>query len=190
MSTTRKETAELLTVLQSNYPDAFRGMSDNCVQAKIALWQQMFAEYPKQQVFAAAMAYMATDTKGFMPSVGQVNEQLQRMLHRMTATPAEAWSYVSAALRNSSYGAAEEFAKLPEDVQRLVGSPAQLREWAQMDAQTVQSVIGSNFQRSYQARQTQQRDYEKLPGQMKQLLRGLGDALGLESGKEDSNDTE
>lgn len=187
---TRRETAELLTVLQSNYPDAFRGMSDSCVQAKIALWQQMFADYSKEQVSAAAMAYMATDTKGFMPSVGQINEQLLRLREQHTATPAEAWSSVSAALRNSSYGAAEEFAKLPPAVQRLVGSPAQLREWAQMDAQTVQSVIGSNFQRSYQARAAQQRDYEKLPGQMKQLLSGLGDALRLDSGKEDAYDTE
>ena len=66
---TKRETAELMTVLQANYPDSFRGQSEAIVGAKISLWHKMFGEYPKEVVNAAAMAFMATDMKGFMKNL-------------------------------------------------------------------------------------------------------------------------
>ena len=176
---TKREIAELMTIMQANYPDSFRGMSDAVVGAKIALWHDMFKDYPKEVVQAAAKSFMATDTKGFMPHVGQIMEHIQRMKQREDMAPAEAWAIVSKALKNSAYGAEEEFAKLPPEIQRSVGSPNQLREWALMEAETVQSVIGSNFQRSFQIRQNRDRDMEKLPGDVRKFISGFAENIGL-----------
>ena len=77
------------------------------------------------------------------------------------------------ALRNSFYGAAEEFAKLPPIVQRLVGAPAQLKEWAAMDTKTVQSVVASNFQRSYQTRVKSDKEFQALPPAIREFVTSL-----------------
>lgn len=186
----KREVVELMTVLQANYPDSFKGQSDAVVGAKVALWYDMFKNYPKEIVHAAAVAFMATDTKGFMPNVGQINEQIQRMNRKDDRTPDEAWRLVYRAIRNSTYWAAEEFAKLPEDIQRFVGHPDQLKEWALMEADVVQSVIASNFQRSFKVRQENDRDFAKLPVEVKQFVTRIsGTTFGyLDAGNEINED--
>lgn len=186
---TKRDVAELMTVLQANYPDSFKGQSDAVVGAKVALWYDMFKNHPKEIVHAAAVAFMATDTKGFMPNVGQINEQIQRMNRKDDRTPDEAWRLVYKAIRNSTYGAEEEFAKLPEDIQRFVGHPDQLKAWALMEADVVQSVIASNFQRSFKVRQANDRDYAKLPAEVKQFVSKISEnTFGLlKAGNEENN---
>lgn len=181
---TKREVVELMTVLQANYPDSFKGQSDAVVGAKVALWHDIFKHYPREIVHAAAVAFMATDTKGFMPNVGQIVDHIHRMDRKNDRTPDEAWRLVYKAIQNSTWGAAEEFEKLPEDIRRFVGHPNQLREWALMDASTVQSVIASNFQRSFKVRQENDRDYAKLPPEIKQYVARLSsDVFGyLEDG--------
>ena len=78
-------------------------------------------------------------------------------------TEMEAWNLVVKAASNGFYGAKEEFAKLPRDVQEIVGSPAQLREWSQMDSDEFNTVLASNFQRSYRARAESRKVYGRLP---------------------------
>ncbi|MFR8332153.1 MAG: hypothetical protein ACLU9S_07140 [Oscillospiraceae bacterium] len=91
----------------------------------------------------------------------------------------EAWNLVAKALRNSAYGSEEEFAKLPPAVQRVAHSPFQLREWALMDADTVQSVVASNFQRAYTARQKSDREFDALPPAVRQYVAVLTEGNGV-----------
>lgn len=175
---TKREIAEMLTVMQTNCPDTSR-MSDAAFQTKVGLWHEFFGEYPKEIVYAAAKSFMATDTKGFMPNVGQINEHIHRMKKTEDMTPAEAWGIVYKAICNSAYNAVEEFAKLPPECQRAVGDPQQLRDWNMMDEEVVQSVIGSTFQKSFQIRQNRDRDFEKLPSSVKQFVAQIaGSAFG------------
>ena len=176
----RQEAYQILTILQANYPDSFRGMSKEAANVKVNLWADMFAEEPFEAVAAAAKAYIATDTGSFMPTVGQLKDTLHRMQQPRQQTQMEAWSMVAGALRNSLYGAEEEFRKLPPAVQRTVGSPAQLKEWALMDAETVQSVVASNFQRSFQVCQKREDDYQKLHGAVKSFITELAGKMKFE----------
>lgn len=79
------------------------------------------------------------------------------------------WELVTNALRNSSYGSVEEFAKLPPDVQRAVGSPNMLRTWAAMNFSELQTVVASNFKRDYRAIIAQKKDFAKIPESVKQI---------------------
>ncbi|MBQ7792047.1 MAG: hypothetical protein IJ367_00940 [Clostridia bacterium] len=184
---TKRDIAELMTILQANYPDSFKGQSDVVVAAKVQLWHDFFKDHPKEAVYAAAKAFIATDTKGFMPNIGQINEQIQTLKNPCEMDAAEAWGYVYRALQNSGYRADEEFAKLPPLIQRVVGSPNQLREWALMDAEIVQSVISSNFQKSFRITQGRNRDFEKLPGDVKTFVSQIANTVigRLEGGYEE-----
>jgi hypothetical protein len=175
----KKEAAQIIAIMQTNYPDEFRNMSDQAMMARVNLWAKMFEEYSYPEVERAVYAHMATDTGRFMPPVGVIKTMLVKISQPDEMTEMEAWACVSAALRNSAYNSAEEFEKLPPVVQRLVGSPSQLREWGQMDSDTVNSVVASNFQRSYKARAKNERDYLALPSSVKSYMAALADGMKM-----------
>ena len=167
---TKKEMAEIIAIMQSNYPDDFRGMSDAAMNGKINLWFMQFRDDDYKEVLAAVMAHIATDTNRFMPPVGVIKAKLTQIRMGDELTELEAWGLVQKALRNGYYGAQEEFDKLPPVVQRLVGSPNQLREWAQMDSEVVSSVVASNFQRSYKVRAKKEQEFLALPSAVRETM--------------------
>lgn len=176
---TKKEMAEIIAVMQSNYPDDFRGMSDAAMNGKINLWFMQFRDDNYKEVLTAVMAHIATDTNRFMPPVGVIKAKLVEIRTGEQMTELEAWGLVQKALRNGYYGAEEEFSKLPPVVQRLVGSPNQLREWAQMDSETVSSVVASNFQRSYKVRAANEREFLALPSAVKQTMEQIAAGMKM-----------
>lgn len=176
---TRKEMAEIFAIMQANYPDFSRDWSDAVLNAKINLWLMQFRDDDYKEVLAAVMAHMATDTNRYMPPVGVIKAKLVEIRMPEEMTPQEAWELVNRATRNSTYNSGEEFAKLPPVVQRLVGSPMQLKEWAAMDTETLQSVVSSNFQRSYKVRAAKEREYLALPSAVQQTMTQIADRMKM-----------
>lgn len=181
----RDETVKLLGLVRAVYPSFHAGAAKSDVEAVVAAWQMMFGEEPFPLVQAALKAFIASDVKGFPPAIGQIKEQLIRLgegeAGEMTET--QAWALVQRALRNGIYGYRTEYAKLPETIQRCLGTPMMLHEWAQMDVDTVNSVVASNFMRSYRARAAHVREMRKLPPDVKALYAAVGDAFRLEGGQ-------
>lgn len=165
---TKQDTYQVLGILRAFYPGSFVG-SDAEERLRIALWQEQFAGEPATLVQAAVKAYVSTDKKGFMPVPGQIKEQIAILRDKGGLNEQDAWELITNALRNSSYGSAEEFAKLPADVQRAVGSHNMLRSWAAVNISELQTVIASNFKRDYRAIVSQKKDFAKIPEAVKQL---------------------
>ena len=84
-----------------------------------------------------------------------------------------AWRLVRNAIRRGLYYFDEEYAKLPEDVQRVVGEPSQLRDWAMLESETIDSVIQSNFTKRYQIMQRRQTELDALPENVRGLIGGI-----------------
>ncbi len=167
---TREDTLDLLSVLKAAYPNFYRDMTRKDADHVVELWHGMFKDEPTELVALAVKGHIATDTKGFPPHIGAIKDAIVKIKNPDEMTELEAWELVSKATRNSSYNSAEEFAKLPPVVQRLVGSPMQLKEWAAMDPETLQSVVASNFQRSYKVRAKNEREYLALPSAVQKTM--------------------
>lgn len=169
----KTEAGKVIAILQVNYPENFRGKSDDVIKATVDLWARAFADEPYSLVAAAVMAHMVSDASRYMPPVGVIKAKVTELMKPDEMTEQEAWGLVAKALKNSTYGANEEFSKLPRAVQRAVGSASQLRDWAMMDTETLQSVVASNFQRSYRVASQRDRDWEKLPSSLKAFVAEL-----------------
>lgn len=182
---TREDTIKILSVLRGAYPAFYRDITKQEAESTIALWESMFDE-PYELVAAAVKAFISMDNKGYPPAIGQIKEKIRLITEPPQMTEGEAWLLVLKALRNSAYNSAEEYAKLPENVQRLVGSHNQLREWSMMDSESLQTVVGSNFQRSYRARAKSDAEYDRLPSAVKEFAKlAAGQMFGrLEAGNE------
>ena len=81
-----------------------------------------------------------------------------------------AWGLVSKALRNGTYGAVEEFNKLPPLVKQAVGMPDNLKNWAASDYQTIETVIQSNFLRTYETVVKCANEINRMPDNIKTLI--------------------
>lgn len=176
---TKADTVRIMAILRTAYPGYYKGQSREDATAAVNLWADLFADDDPGVVLAAIKAHIATDTKGYPPVIGQIKEQVTRLTQPPQMTEAEAWGIVYGAICNSGYHAQAEFDALPPLLQRLVGSPAQLRDWSQMDADEVQSVVASNFQRSYRVRAKDWQDYQALPGDIRERLDALAEGMRM-----------
>ena len=178
---TKTETVQVLAILKAAYPHFYRNASKQDALTAVNLWHELFADDSADVVAAAVKALIATDEKGYPPHIGAVKARMRQLTSKPCMTEAEAWAKVMQAIRKSGYSCKAEFDKLPEDLQDLVGSPSQLREWGMMDIQTLQSVVSSNFQRSYRERKKKAEEYAALPEDIKRLSAAVIHKIALET---------
>lgn len=163
---TREQVGELLMTIQVYYPNY------NPPDKKITLnaWHIMLAEYPEELVLQALRACIATNTSGFAPDIGQIMSKIQTISQPQELDGMAAWGLVSKALRNGTYGAVEEFNKLPPLVKQAVGMPDNLKNWATSDYQTIETVIQSNFLRTYETVVKRANEINRMPDDIKSLI--------------------
>ncbi len=178
---TREETLAIMSVLKAAYPAYYRDMTRMDADSVVNLWAELFRDEPAELVALAVKAHIASDKKGYPPHIGAIKESILQLRAPDEMTEQEAWGLVVKALRNGYYNAQEEFAALPPVLQRLVGGPNQLREWAMMDFDTVQSVVASNFQRSYRACAASERQIRALPADVKAAVAALADGMRMDA---------
>ena len=148
-----KESAQVLFALKTAYPNScYRTMSEQEILDSAKVWATMFNETEGSVVMAGVKAYILSDSKGFPPAIGQINHLIRKNEKGSGLSEMEAWALVRRAICNSGYESGKEFASLPPLVQLAVGSPSMLKSWAMMDSDEVDSVIASNFQRTFRAK--------------------------------------
>lgn len=172
----------LMKIMKAEWPQSFRGLSREDAEAKLHLWAEMFADDDVTLVGLAVKSIITAGGHEFAPQIGEVKATMRKLQQPNAMTEAEAWAQVKRAVCRSGYNSVEEYAKLPLELQKLVGSPSQLRDWAMMDVDTLDSVIGSNFQRSYRQRAKEMADWAAIPADVKAAIRGVADRMALDSG--------
>lgn len=162
---TIKEARKFVAVLMVTYPNY------NPIDEELAAetWAGVTEEYTYEQVDIALRSYMKTNTSGFAPAPGQIIDKIYTMTQPQELNEMEAWALVRRAICNSGYNSKEEFAKLPPLVQRAVGLPSQLREWALTDDLNHEVVMAA-FQRAYQAELKHHKEIQKTPQNIRNLI--------------------
>jgi len=172
---TRQEALAVMAMLKTAYPTFYKNFNKEDISAAVNLWATMFSEESIQVVTEAIKALICT--LKYPPTIADVKEKVAMITQPQEMTEMEAWERVKRAI--SYYHATEAFASLPPILQKIVGSPNTLREWAVMDIATVNSVIQSNFMRSYKARVAKEREYAMLPESTKRLIQGIAARMDM-----------
>ena len=163
---TEIETKKLVAIMTAAFPTHFAKYDIPMIERLVDVWKGVLEDYSYEDAHTGLMLFMKTDLSGFPPTPAMIIDKIakhteHRFEYEITGT--EAWALVSKALKNSNYNSEEEFSKLPPLVQKAVGSPSNLREWASMDSNTVHSVQMSNFLRMYDGVCKRAKDDAKLP---------------------------
>lgn len=166
----REETLKLLTLIKVSYPMWAKDLRDSDAKAMVMLWEDMLGEYEFNIVQAALKSFLATSK--WPPSIAELIEKIQFILSggQKEISENEAWAMVRKALGNGMYGAKEEFERLPSDIQSVLREPATLRNWSQLDPTEVDTVVASNFMRSFKEVRKREKELKALPSDIKQLI--------------------
>ena len=169
---TKRETAQILTILKVAYPGFYSRMTKDDVENTVTVWADLFAEDDYQIVAAAVKAVINAGTKdGYPPDIGAIKEQIRRFRQPETDTAMAAWNEVRKAI--SFYNAKANFDALPELARQIVGSPNQLKEWALMDMESIATVVQSNFLKAYRSKEKVFQAQQALPPDVKRIVAAL-----------------
>lgn len=183
---TRDETINILMMIQAAYP-SFK-VPDKTVA--VNTWYSLLRDYEYSQVSAALKKYIQTNKSSFAPSIGQIIDEISDIYSENEENEMEAWILVQKAIRNSTYHADEEFAKLPEIVQKAVSHPRQLQEWAIMENidGRAWNVMQSNFMRTYRAEVEKEKNMRKLSPDLLNLISQKNkEKIGYEQGRTETD---
>lgn len=146
---TSEECTLLIKQINTMYPHTI----DSEVAAN--MWGRALRDIPYKVLENALLLHIQSSR--FAPTISELRSNAARLMpHERTLSDMEAWGMVMKAIRRANYYAEEEYDKLPAMVQKAVGDPVNLREWAVMPSDEVQSVGQSQFLRAY--RTLQQRE--------------------------------
>lgn len=155
---TKQEFSVLAMAIKAVYPNM---LPDN---GAMDVWYRMLQDLDYESASIALQTHMMTSR--FPPTIADIRGGCTK---REELSEMEAWALTLKAIRNGLYGAEEEFAKLPEIVQKTVGSPAVLREWAGTNCGSG-SVTESNFLRAYRTQAERAKHEAQISPAVKDLL--------------------
>ena len=175
------EAAYLLAIMKSNWPGSYSKMTPADAKATCVLWADLFADDPAELVQAAVKMIMLSEPeREFAPNVAMVKEKMRQIKNPGELSAQEAWQLVSKAVTSCDLmNPSKEFEKLPPLVQKAVGSANQLREWGMVTPDAFQTVVASNFRRSWDKAQRREQEQAALPESMRQYISGLAKSMAM-----------
>lgn len=155
----RSEIADLIGVVQEIWPSFLTGRN---IARTTDIWYKLFDSETSDEVLCSIEAYACRDTKGFPPPIGAIKELVWQQRNERISEQI-AWEMVRKQLNGSSAHPRENFEKLPELVRQCVGTPQTLMRWGQMDDDDLETVVASNFKRTFRETVTKKREHDVLP---------------------------
>lgn len=180
---TVQETAKIMAVFKAAYPRYYANIDVEEAKRTINLWASMLADYSYETVSNAAKALIVSSK--FPPTIAEVIEKTQLLTKEPELTEGEAWSMVRKAICNGIYGYKEEYEKLPDKVKAAIGNPMMIHEWAKVSADELNTVVASNFMRSFRSNIKNKQEYENLPQSVKKFINKISEKMPKLEGTND-----
>lgn len=160
---TREDTKKMIMYLRMAFRDF---CSDKDLTMVVDVWHDAFKDEDTAVVSRATQNYVKHNP--YPPTIAGIIEQMRLLKEKETDT--DLWSLIQKAVRNGTYGAKEEFEKLPPECQSFVGSPASLKELAQIDTGTMNTIVKGQFLKRVEAIKEHQEVQKGLPAEVRQAI--------------------
>lgn len=172
---TEQECKQLIMICEATYPN-FRA---NDPAATLKAWHTIIGEYDYQTMLMALKMYIHTSGSAFAPSVSELIAMTRKPQELTAVQEVDLWREVRPAISNGIYGAETEFEKLSPMAKRMVGDPQQLREWAMLPSEDIDTVVQSNFKSRFKAMQTRQAEISAMPMEIRQMIESNVKQIGV-----------
>lgn len=135
------------------------------------VWYEMMKDLDYKTASSAVKKYMLSEEKD--PTVSGIRKHVVSISGGISnnQNESEAWQIVWKAVRKSGdYDRAlKNFNDFPTAIQRAVGSPSQLKEWALTENLNVE-VVSSNFMRTYRQEVSEEKERRKMSPEILKII--------------------
>lgn len=171
---TREEFTNLIKGMKAVY------FAENFIKDQYSadMWYGLLQDIPYKLAAMALKNFMQTSSR--LPTPADIRQGAYELAKGEDMTGLEAWGIVSKAIGNSGYNSEKEFGKLPPTIQKAVGSPRQLYMWSQTDSTSVETVIQSQFIRSYSAVVEREERMAKISPDILKIIKEASKSLEAE----------
>lgn len=160
---TRDDTKKMILYLHT----AYKGFcEDKDLKMVVDVWHDAFKDDDVKLVSKATQNYV--NTNEYYPTIAGIRKQINLLKEKETDT--DLWALIEKAARNGTYGAVEEFEKLPPECQSFIGSPAALKDLAQVDTGTMNTVVKGQFLKRVGDIKERQEVQRGLPAEVRKAI--------------------
>lgn len=109
-----------MATLKAAYPQYYRGLSKDDLNAVVQLWSVLFAEDEYKDVVLAVHTLIVSRVDTFPPVIGEIKAALREVTHPDAVSSGEAWDMIMKCIRRGTVHAAEDWEQLPDAVRAAV----------------------------------------------------------------------
>lgn len=157
---TRDDMKTIMKYFNVAYMNFYKGSSAEDV---LNIWFDAFRNEDRKVVAEASKNYVRKND--FPPTIASLNKQIE--LIKRGATDTDLWAMIQKAVCNGLYGSVEEFEKLPPECQSFIGSPSGLKDLAQIEMGTLNTVVKGQFLKRVDAIREHQEIQRGLPSEVR-----------------------
>ena len=163
---TKDETRAMIMLIKANYSYAFKGMTETDIKLMLGMWHEVFGKYDSKMVRYALMETMKRSK--FAPSIAELNETIQTLTGETSAAEDD-WKEACKLIRKGNWLTDDEWMATSEHIRLWFGSKAAVREFANQDPNTLQTVTRGQFFKTIASVKDRCRVQRDMPVQLKQV---------------------
>lgn len=173
----KMETTQVITLLAGNY-NSIADKSKEQKQMMIETWYACLADLDYQLVLQAVKKTIIENP--YPPTIHDIRKNAIELVNPSTQRNGiEAWEEAYKMICNGLYMTQEEFDRHSPEVKKFFGSVKQVKELAQIDAQTVNTVTKGQFLKQYEVITDRERQQKLLPQNIQDMIGKLADKMSM-----------
>lgn len=176
---TRQETVAILTILAGNYESfAKRTETEQQVKMMVDVWHDLLEDLEYKVVLQAIKTVMIDSP--YPPTIHDIRKSATAIITpEKNKTAVEAWDEAYSMICRGLYMTQEEFEKASEEVKMFFGNVGQVRELAQTDIKTVNTVAKGQFLKQYEMLADRKKSEKLLPEKFKEAISQLSGKMDI-----------
>ena len=173
----KQETVQVITLLAGNY-DSIAKKDATQKQLMINTWQECLGDLDYRLVLQAVKKTIIESP--YPPTIHDVRKNAVEMINPTTKrTAIEAWNEAYRMICGGLYMTEEQFKTASPEVRKFFGDVRQVKELAQTDTDTVNTVTKGQFLKQYEVLVQREKEQKLLPQQMQDFTKQLAEKISI-----------
>lgn len=173
----QQETTQIITLLAGNY-NSIAGKDKIQKQLMINTWLECLGDLDYRLVLQAVKKTMITSP--YPPTIADIRKNAIEMINPSTQkTAIEAWNEAYSMICNGLYMTEEQFELASAEIKKFFGNVRQVKELAQTDTATVNSVTKGQFLKQYEVIVNREKEQKLLPQSMQDFTKQLAEKMSI-----------
>ena len=173
----KQETIQVITLMAGNY-DSIAQKDKTQKELMINTWYECLGDLDYNLVLQAVKKTIIESP--YPPTIHDIRKNAINMINpTMQRTAIEAWNEAFKMICNGIYMTQEEFEVHSPEVKRFFGNVRQVKELAQCDSDTINTVTKGQFLKQYEAITQSEQERRLLPPKMQEFIGKLANKMSI-----------